>query len=61
MAYWFEKFEVTDYATIDTNGSAALTGATGQPRIDYLSTLLLGYGNRPYKGNTGFLRLIYRF
>ncbi|MFN8061936.1 MAG: MtrB/PioB family outer membrane beta-barrel protein [Vicinamibacterales bacterium] len=61
LAYWFEKFEVTDYATIDTNGSAALTGATGQPRIDYLSTLLLGYGNRPYKGNTGFLRLIYRF
>jgi MtrB/PioB family decaheme-associated outer membrane protein len=55
VAYWFEKFDVTDYSTID------LPGQAGTPRIDYLGTLNMGYGNRPYRGSTGFLRLLYLF
>jgi hypothetical protein len=61
FSYWYEKFEVTDFATIDTNGSVGYTAATGTPRIDYLGGLILGYGNRPYEGNTGFVRLVYLF
>ncbi len=61
VGWWYEKFDVTDFATIDTNGSVGYTAATGTPRIDYLGGLILGYGNRPYKGNTGFIRAIYLF
>ena len=25
LGYWYEKFDVTDYATIDTNGSVGFT------------------------------------
>ena len=38
-----------------------LPGAPGTPRNDYLGEINTGYGNRPYKGNTGFLRLLYQF
>ena len=55
VGYWFEKFEVSDFATIDVPGQA------GTPRIDYLGELSTGYGNRPYQGNTAFVRLLYRF
>jgi MtrB/PioB family decaheme-associated outer membrane protein len=55
LGYWYEKFDVSDYATID------LPGQPGTPRIDYLGVLSTGYGNRPYKGNTAFLRLLYFF
>ncbi|MGC4086173.1 MAG: MtrB/PioB family outer membrane beta-barrel protein [Vicinamibacterales bacterium] len=61
LGYWYEKFDVTDYATIDTNGSVGFTAATGIPRIDYLGFLGTGYGNRPYKGSTAFVRLLYFF
>lgn len=61
LGYWYEKFDVTDYATIDTNGSVGFTAATGTPRIDYLGFLGTGYGNRPYKGSTAFARLLYFF
>ena len=55
LGYWYEKFDVTDFATID------LPGQPGMPRIDYLGEISTGYGNRPYKGNTGFVRLLYTF
>ncbi|MGE3957318.1 MAG: MtrB/PioB family outer membrane beta-barrel protein [Vicinamibacterales bacterium] len=61
LGYWWEKFDITDYATIDTNGSVGFNAATGVPRIDYLGFLGTGYGNRPYKGSTAFARLLYFF
>ena len=61
LSYWYEKFDVSDYATIDTNGSVGFTAATGVPRVDYLGAITTGYGVRPYKGSTGFLRLLYFF
>ena len=55
LGYWYEKFDVSDYATID------MPGQPGTPRIDYLGSLTTGYGNRPYKGSTGLFRLLYLF
>ena len=55
IGYWYEKFDVSDFATLD------LPGAAGTPRIDSLGELSTGYGNRPYTGNTAFVRLLYRF
>ena len=51
---WFEKFAVTNFATVD------LPRAPGTPRIDYLGEINTDYGNRPYKGSSAFLRLLYR-
>ena len=51
VEYWYEKLDISDYATINLEG-------TQDPRIDYLGSLTTGYGNRPYKGNTFFARLI---
>ena len=53
LGYWYEKLDVSDYAT--------LTLADGTPRIDPLGALQTGYGNRPYKGQTGMVRLIFIF
>ena len=53
LAYWYEKFDVTDFAT--TNNT------DGTVRIDPLGAITTGYGNRPYKGQTGMLRLIVVF
>ena len=55
VGYWFEKLDIADFATLD------LPGQPGTPRIDYLGAILTGYGNRPYKASTGFLRLLYLF
>ncbi len=55
VGYWYEKLDISDFATID------LPGQPGTPRIDYLGEISTGYGNRPYKGNTGFVRLLYTF
>ncbi|MBI3401577.1 MAG: MtrB/PioB family outer membrane beta-barrel protein [Acidobacteria bacterium] len=55
VGYWYEKFDVSDYATID------LPGQPGTPRIDYLGEIGTGYGNRPYKGSTASVRLLYLF
>ncbi len=55
VGYWYEKLDVSDFATID------LPGQPGTPRIDYLGEIYTGYGNRPYTGNTGFVRLLYVF
>ena len=50
VSYWYEKLDVSDFATINN--------ADGTPRIDYLGGLTTGYGNRPYKGSTFFGRVI---
>jgi hypothetical protein len=61
LSYYFEKLGIVDFSTIDTNGPVGFTPATGTPRIDYLGELMLGYGNRPYSGSSGMVRLLYRF
>jgi MtrB/PioB family decaheme-associated outer membrane protein len=62
LGYWYEKFEVNDWATVDQNGPVNAIGqATGTPRVDYLGELTTGYGSRPYKGSTGFFRILYVF
>lgn len=64
--YMYEKFEVEDFATINTAGPQTLPrsdlGAqTDTARIDWFGGLLTGYGNRPYKGQTGIVRVFYNF
>ena len=61
FGYYFEKLDIVDYSAIDTNGSVGFTPETGEPRIDWLGGLYTGYGNRPYTGHTGSVRVIYRF
>jgi hypothetical protein len=64
FSYWFEKFDVDDFATINTTGPATLPilgSRTDTPRIDWIGDLFTGYGNRPYKGQTGFVRVFYMF
>ena len=53
FGYWYEKFEISDWATLDN--------ADGTPRIDPLGAIQTGYGNRPYKASTGLARLIFNF
>jgi MtrB/PioB family decaheme-associated outer membrane protein len=61
IEYYFEKLEIDDFNTIDTEGPVGFAPATGVPRIDWLGGLLTGYGNRPYTGSTLSLRALYRF
>jgi MtrB/PioB family decaheme-associated outer membrane protein len=61
IGFWYDKFDVADWNTIDSNGPVGFTAATGTPRIDWLGGLLTGYGNRPYEGSRVFARLLYRF
>jgi hypothetical protein len=66
LYYLFEKFEVEDFATINTAGSqtlplAALGAQTDTARIDWFGGLVTGYGNRPYTGHTGIVRVFYEF
>jgi MtrB/PioB family decaheme-associated outer membrane protein len=53
--YWYERFNVRDFNTID------IPGQPGTPRIDNLGEISTGYGNRPYRGHTAFVRLLYLF
>ena len=53
LGYWYEKLDIADYST--------LNNADGSPRIDPLGAIQTGYGNRPYKGQTGLARLIFKF
>jgi MtrB/PioB family decaheme-associated outer membrane protein len=53
--YWYERFNTVDFNTID------IPGQPGVPRIDYLGEINTGYGNRPYRGHTAFIRLLYLF
>jgi len=55
FGYLFEKLSVVDFNTID------LPGQPGVPRIDWLGEINTGYGNRPYKGNTVSVRVVYLF
>jgi MtrB/PioB family decaheme-associated outer membrane protein len=61
FAYWYDKLNVKDFATIDANGSVGFTAETGTVRTDYLGGLMTGYNARNYKGNTAFIRLLYLF
>lgn len=62
LGYWYEKSDVDDWATVDQNGPVNAIGpATGTPGVAYLGELTLGYGSRPYKGSTGFFRILYVF
>jgi hypothetical protein len=61
VGYYFEKLDITDFNTIDTNGPVGFAAPTGEPRIDWLGGLIMGYGNRPYTGHTAYVRLLYRF
>ncbi len=61
LGYQFEQLHVADWNTIDTNGPVVFSAATGVPRIDYFGALTTGYGNRPYRANRVFARLLYRF
>lgn len=53
VSYWYEKLDIIDFANVDVT--------PGIPRIDYLGSLTTGYGNRPYNGQTAFVRLLYAF
>ena len=53
FGYYFEKLDVTDFNTLDTDGPVGFTPATGIPRLDWLGGLTMGYGNRPYTGQHG--------
>ena len=61
FGYYFDKLDVTDFNTLDTNGPVGFAPATGEPRLDWLGVLSLGYGNRPYTGHTTYVRALYRF
>jgi hypothetical protein len=61
VGYWWEKLDVQDWNTIDSNGPVGFADATGIPRIDWLGGLTTGYGNRPYDGSTFFVRALVRF
>jgi hypothetical protein len=61
VGWYFENLDVVDFNTLDTNGPVSFTGETGDPRLDWLGGLTLGYGNRPYTGNTVQARVIYKF
>jgi hypothetical protein len=62
----YEKLDVSDYATINTAGPQTLprsdvSTVSDNARIDWWGSLLTGYGNRPYSGTTGIVRLFYFF
>jgi len=64
--YMYEKFEVSDFAAINTAGPqslpvAALGAQTSAPRIDWIGELSTGYAVRPYTGSTGIIRVFYTF
>ena len=61
VGYYFEKLDVVDFNTVDTNGPVGFAPGTDDPRLDWLGGLTLGYGNRPYTGNTVYVRALYRF
>jgi hypothetical protein len=61
-----EDFDVSDFATVNTGGSQTLPDArvgaqTDKARLDWWGSLLTGYGNRPYSGTTGVVRVFYFF
>ena len=61
VGWYFENLDVVDFNTLDTNGPIGFATETGDPRLDWLGGLTMGYGNRPYTGNTFQARVIYKF
>ena len=61
VGWYFENLDVVDFNTLDTDGPVGFASQTGDPRLDWLGGLTLGYGNRPYTGNTLTARVIYKF
>jgi hypothetical protein len=66
VGYYYEDFEITDFARIDAGATARTAGTvysgfTGDPRWDYLGEVMTGYMNRPYSGSNFYVRLLYRF
>jgi hypothetical protein len=66
LTYWYEKFDIADWATINSAGPQTLPrpdlgAATSTPRLDWLGFIGTGYGNRPYTGSTVFVRMFYMF
>jgi MtrB/PioB family decaheme-associated outer membrane protein len=61
VGYYFEKLDVVDFNTLDTNGPLGFAPETDDPRLDWLGGLTLGYGNRSYTGNTAYLRVLFRY
>jgi hypothetical protein len=64
--YMYEKFDVSDFSAIYSAGPqtlpvAALGAQTDTARIDWLGEISTGYAPRPYKGQTGIIRIIYQF
>jgi hypothetical protein len=65
-SYWYEKFDVQDFGTVNSAGPQTLPRPelgpqTDTPRLDWLGTLATGYAARPYKGQTVFVRVFYNF
>lgn len=61
VGWYFENLDVVDFNTLDTDGPVGFATQTGDPRLDWLGGITLGYGNRPYTGNTVQARVIYKF
>jgi hypothetical protein len=64
--YMYEKFDVEDYTAINSAGPQTLPRSdlgpqTDTARIDWLGGLFTGYAPRPYKGQTGIVRVFYEF
>jgi hypothetical protein len=57
----YENQDNLDFSTIDANGSVGFTSPTDTARIDYLGGLITGYGARPYRGFSTFIRLLFQF
>ncbi len=53
VGYWYHKYDVDDYQTLDLSD--------GSPRTDSIGSLMLGYGYRPFNANTGYVRVFYLF
>jgi hypothetical protein len=64
--YMYEKLDVEDFSAINSAGPQSLPrtdlGAqTDTARIDWLGEISTGYAPRPYKGQTGIVRVFYEF
>jgi len=51
VSYWYERYDVTDFSL----------DAQAISRLDLPGALLLGYGYRPYTGETLWARIFYRW
>ncbi len=55
LAYWFDKYEVDDFAVPEP------AAGESQPRVDPQGVLTLGYFFRPYTAHVGFFRVLFFF